>query len=78
MKKSALSVVKHSGGFTLSTFCRSPVGCTIGGLLVGVIEKLLEGQFSYEIADPAVYSLLLLMLLFRPTGLFAPRSAVRD
>ena len=56
----------------------SPVDCTIGGLLVGVIEKLLEGQFSYEIADPAVYSLLLLMLLFRPTGLFAPRSAVRD
>jgi len=56
----------------------SPVGCVFGGLLVGVVEKLLEGQFSYEIADPVVYSLLLVMLLVRPAGLFAARAAVRD
>ncbi len=56
----------------------SPLGCALGGLLVGVVEKLLEGQFSYEIADPVVYSLLLLMLVVKPAGLFARPSAVRD
>ncbi len=56
----------------------SAIGCTVGGLLVGVIEKLLEGQFSYGIADPIVYSLLLATLLIRPTGIFGAARAVRD
>jgi branched-chain amino acid transport system permease protein len=56
----------------------SPVGCVLGGLVVGVIEKLLEGQFSYGVADPVVYSLLLVTLLLRPQGLFGKRAAVRD
>jgi len=56
----------------------SPAGCVLGGLLVGVIEKLLEGQFSYGVADPVVYSLLLATLLLRPQGLFGKRAAVRD
>lgn len=56
----------------------SPVGCVVGGLLVGVVEKLLQGQFSYGIADPLVYSLLLIGLLVRPQGLFGAAGAVRD
>jgi len=56
----------------------SPVGCVAGGLIVGVVEKLLEGRFSYGVADPIVYSLLLLALLFFPRGLFGRRTAVRD
>jgi branched-chain amino acid transport system permease protein len=56
----------------------SPVGCAAGGLLVGVIEKLLEGQFGYGVADPVVYSLLLAMLLVRPQGLFGVRGVARD
>jgi branched-chain amino acid transport system permease protein len=56
----------------------SPVGCVAGGLLVGVVEKLLQGVFSYGVADPIVYSLLLLGLLLRPQGLFAARGAIRD
>ena len=56
----------------------SPLGCVAGGLLVGVVEKLLEGQFSYGVADPIVYSLLLAMLLVRPQGLFGRAAAVRD
>jgi len=56
----------------------SAVGCVVGGLLVGVMEKLLEGQFSYGIVDPAIYSLLLAVLLIRPQGLFGARAAVRD
>jgi len=56
----------------------SPVGCTLGGLVVGVVEKLLEGGAGYGIADPVVYSLLLVMLIVRPQGLFGTRRAVRD
>jgi len=56
----------------------SPVGCVVGGLLVGIVEKLLQGQFSYGVADPLIYSLLLIGLLVRPQGLFGPRAAVRD
>ena len=58
----------------------SPVGCVVGGLLVGVIEKLIAGLpgVSYGIADPIVYSLLLIGLLFRPQGLIGSRGAVRD
>jgi branched-chain amino acid transport system permease protein len=58
----------------------SPAGCVIGGLLVGVIEKLIQGLpgVSYGISDPIVYALLLLALLVRPQGLIGARSAVRD
>jgi branched-chain amino acid transport system permease protein len=58
----------------------SPLGCVAGGLLVGVIEKLIQGLpgVSYGIADPVVYSLLLIGLLLRPQGLFGRHSAVRD
>lgn len=58
----------------------SPVGCVAGGLLVGVIEKLIQGLpgVSNGISDPIVYTLLLLGLWLRPEGLFVRRGAVRD
>jgi branched-chain amino acid transport system permease protein len=58
----------------------SPLGCVAGGLLVGVVEKLIQGLpgVSYGVSDPVVYSLLLVALLLRPQGLFGTRSAVRD
>ena len=56
----------------------SPLGCVAGGLVVGVVQKLLEGRLSYELADPIVYSLLLVALLVRPQGLFGRAAAVRD
>jgi branched-chain amino acid transport system permease protein len=58
----------------------SPIGCVVGGLLVGVIEKLIQGLpgVSYGISDPIVFSLLLVGLLLRPQGLIGARSAVRD
>jgi branched-chain amino acid transport system permease protein len=58
----------------------SPVGCVAGGLLVGVVEKLIQGLpgVSYGLSDPIVYSLLLVGLLLRPQGLFGARGAVRD
>lgn len=56
----------------------SPVGCVVGGLVVGVAEKLLQSHFPYDVADPIVYSILLLVLLVRPQGLFGRAGAVRD
>jgi branched-chain amino acid transport system permease protein len=56
----------------------SPVGCAVGGLIVGVVEKLLEGRFGYGVADPVVYAVLIAMLLVRPQGLFGTRTATRD
>jgi branched-chain amino acid transport system permease protein len=56
----------------------SPAGCVAGGLAVGVAEKLLQSHFSYDVADPIVYSILLIALLVRPQGLFGRAGAVRD
>jgi branched-chain amino acid transport system permease protein len=56
----------------------SPVGCVVGGLLVGIVEKLLQSGVGASSADPAVYALLLLMLLLRPQGLFGTHGALRD
>jgi branched-chain amino acid transport system permease protein len=58
----------------------SPAGCVLGGLLVGVVEKLIQGLpgVSYGISDPIVYAILLLALLIRPQGLIGARGAVRD
>lgn len=56
----------------------SPLGCTLGGLFVGVLEKLLEGRYGYGVAEPIVYSLLLVALLVRPSGFLGSRRTVRD
>lgn len=56
----------------------SPMGCAVGGLAVGVIEKLLAGWLPYQAVDPVVYALLLLALIVRPQGLFGRKGAVRD
>jgi len=56
----------------------SPIGCVAGGLVVGVLQVFLQSRLPYDIADPIVYSVLLVMLLVRPQGLFGRRDAVRD
>jgi branched-chain amino acid transport system permease protein len=56
----------------------SPVGCVAGGFVVGVLQVFLQSRMSYDVADPVVYSVLLLMLLVRPQGLFGRRDAVLD
>ncbi|HEV8021258.1 MAG TPA: branched-chain amino acid ABC transporter permease [Candidatus Lustribacter sp.] len=56
----------------------SPIGCTAGGLLVGLIETLLGSRFAHDLVDPLVYAILLVVLLVRPQGLFGGRRIVRD
>lgn len=56
----------------------SPFGCTIGGLLVGLIETFLGSRFAHDLADPLVYAILLIVLLIRPQGIFGGRRIARD
>jgi branched-chain amino acid transport system permease protein len=56
----------------------SPIGCVAGGLIVGVLEVFATLTVGNDAADPLVYTLLLVMLLVRPQGLFGRRDAVRD
>jgi branched-chain amino acid transport system permease protein len=44
-------------------------GAMLGGLLIGLIESYWSGYFSIEYKDVAAFSILVLVLLFRPTGL---------
>ena len=44
-------------------------GAMLGGLLIGMIEVFWAGYFSSEYKDVAAFSILVLVLIFRPTGL---------
>jgi branched-chain amino acid transport system permease protein len=48
----------------------NPIGVVIGGLIVGLVESFAAGLLASGYRDPVVFSLLLLMLLVRPSGLF--------
>jgi branched-chain amino acid transport system permease protein len=50
-------------------------GALLGGLLIGLIEALWSAYFSIEYKDVAAFSILVLVLLFRPTGILG-RSEV--
>lgn len=44
-------------------------GAMLGGLILGVTEAFTAGYFSTEYKDVVAFSLLVLILLFRPTGI---------
>ena len=44
-------------------------GALIGGVLVGVIENLSKAYISSQLSDTIVFSVLILVLLIRPTGI---------
>ena len=44
-------------------------GAMIGGILLGVIEILARAYISSELADAIVFGVLIIVLIFRPTGL---------
>jgi branched-chain amino acid transport system permease protein len=44
-------------------------GAMLGGLLIGVIEAFFSGYFSVEYKDVAVFIMLVLVLIFLPSGL---------
>jgi branched-chain amino acid transport system permease protein len=44
-------------------------GAMLGGLLIGLIEAFWSAYFSIEYKDVATFGILVLVLIFRPTGL---------
>ncbi len=44
-------------------------GAVLGGLLIGLIEALWSAYFSVEYKDVAAFTILVFVLIFRPTGL---------
>jgi len=44
-------------------------GAMLGGLIIGLIESYWSGYFTVEYKDVAAFSILVLVLVFRPTGL---------
>jgi len=44
-------------------------GAMLGGLLIGVIEALWSGYFSSAYKDVAVFAILILVLILKPSGL---------
>jgi branched-chain amino acid transport system permease protein len=63
--------------FTLKSFVivvlggmGSVVGATLGGILIGIVESLSALYLSSGLKECVVFGLFLLLLLFRPSGLF--------
>jgi branched-chain amino acid transport system permease protein len=50
-------------------------GAVLGGFAIGLIEALWSGYFSIAYKDLVVFAVLVLVLIFRPSGLFG-RAAV--
>jgi branched-chain amino acid transport system permease protein len=44
-------------------------GAMLGGLLLGMIEVMWSGYFSVDYKDVAAFTVLVMVLIFRPTGL---------
>ena len=45
-------------------------GAVVGGVLIGLLEALVVGYLSPTYRDPTVFAILILILIFRPVGLF--------
>ena len=49
-------------------------GAVVGGLVLGVIEALVSGFISSTFRDAAAFAILILVLLFKPSGLFGKNT----
>ena len=48
-------------------------GAFVGGILLGVIENLAKAYISSQLADAIVFSVLIIVLLVRPTGILGKK-----
>jgi branched-chain amino acid transport system permease protein len=53
-------------------------GAMVGGFVLGVIEALASGYISSAYRDAISFFLLILMLLFKPSGLFGSQAAEQE
>jgi branched-chain amino acid transport system permease protein len=52
-------------------------GAVVGGLALGLLEALAAGYISSQFKDAVAFLVLLLVLFWRPYGLFGMRDAAR-
>lgn len=45
-------------------------GAVIGGFIIGIAEALTKAYISTQLGDAVVFAILILVLLFKPTGIF--------
>jgi len=55
----------------------NPFGAVVGGLLLGIMETLIAGYLSSEYKDAVAFVIMLLILFFRPGGIFNTSKAER-
>ena len=67
----ALAAVAGIKAFTAAVLggIGSLPGAMLGGILIGLIEAFWSAYFSAEYKDVAAFTVLVLVLIFRPTGL---------
>jgi branched-chain amino acid transport system permease protein len=52
-------------------------GAVLGGLLVGITESFAGGYIDSSMTEVSPFIAIMLILVFRPTGLFSLRAARR-
>lgn len=52
-------------------------GAMVGGVLLGVAETLTKGFISSQYADAISFSILIVILLVKPTGIFGSKKTVK-
>lgn len=50
----------------------NPIGAVVGGLILGLAESISSLFMTYSLAPAVAFLLLILVLIFRPQGLFRP------
>jgi branched-chain amino acid transport system permease protein len=68
--------VKGFAAALLGGFDSTP-GVLIGGLIIGLMDSFLVGALSADWADMILYSLLISVLIVRPTGILGRRELMR-
>ena len=52
-------------------------GAMLGGIMLGLIESVSKAYISTELADAIVFGVLIVVLLFRPSGLLGKKKIVK-
>jgi len=52
-------------------------GAFVGGLLLGIIEIFAKAYISTQLSDAIVFGVLILILMFKPTGLLGKKINVK-
>ena len=49
-------------------------GAFVGAFILGFLESFWSAYFDIEYRDVFVFSVLVMLMIFRPNGLFSPRA----